>query len=120
MRNFYRVLKLSSAYWRQLSLSVICALAVALTWSLNLSAVYPVMKILGKDTNLQTWIDREIDDLGTLASDPTRNLRLADLDREILKLKNDPASAERDVSGKQTNACAGPGSAAFSPSIMWA
>ena len=97
MRNFNRVIKLSWAYRYQLILSVACALAVAITWSLNLSAVYPVMKILGTGENLQEWVDREIVELRTQANNPARNLQLAALDQEIAQLKDAPATTNRDI-----------------------
>ena len=56
MRNFLRVLRLSWAYRGRIIVSGIAALFVALFWSLNLSAVYPVLQILSKDQNLQEWV----------------------------------------------------------------
>ena len=97
MRNFYRVLKLSWAYRSQLILSVICALAVALTWSLNLSAVYPVMKILGTGDNLHIWIDREIETFEKKLREKPFEDMLNKLDKEIDELKAAPANQARDV-----------------------
>ncbi|MBX9582566.1 MAG: ABC transporter ATP-binding protein/permease [Gemmataceae bacterium] len=63
MRNFLRALKYSLPYKWRLAGSVGCALVVAALWSLNLSAIYPVLTILNeKDKNLQQWVDGEIDD----------------------------------------------------------
>src|SRR5579863_7265670 len=61
MRQFFRILKYSFQYWRRLVASVVCALLVALFWSINLSAIYPVLKILSTDKNLQQWVDEEIE-----------------------------------------------------------
>jgi ATP-binding cassette subfamily B protein/subfamily B ATP-binding cassette protein MsbA len=61
MRQFLRVLKYSWPYRYRLLASVFCALMVAALWSLNLSAIYPVLKILSSDKNLQQWIEEEID-----------------------------------------------------------
>src|SRR5580658_9508554 len=61
MRQFFRILKYSLQYWRRLLASVFCAVMVAAFWSLNLSAIYPVLKILSTDKNLQQWVDEEIE-----------------------------------------------------------
>ncbi|HEY2908695.1 MAG TPA: hypothetical protein VGI99_00525, partial [Gemmataceae bacterium] len=61
MRNFLRTLKYSLPYRYRLIASVACAIVVAILWSINLSAIYPVLKILGTDKNLQQWVDEEID-----------------------------------------------------------
>ena len=61
MRQFLRVLKYSWPYRYRLLASVGCALMVAALWSLNLSAIYPVLKILSSDKNLQQWIEEEIE-----------------------------------------------------------
>jgi ATP-binding cassette subfamily B protein/subfamily B ATP-binding cassette protein MsbA len=49
-------------YRRQLVTSVLCALLVALFWSANLGAIFPVLKILARGINLQQWVDEEIAD----------------------------------------------------------
>src|SRR3954470_18283796 len=61
MRHFLRILKYSWPYRYRLLASVGCALTVAALWSLNLSAIYPVLKILSTDKNLQQWVDEEIE-----------------------------------------------------------
>src|SRR4051794_7113764 len=60
MRNFMRVLRLSWAYRVRIIVSAVAALLVALFWSLNLSAVYPVLQILSADKNLQQWVAEQI------------------------------------------------------------
>lgn len=59
--NFIRVLKYTWPYRYRFALSVLCAIFVALFWSLNLSAIYPVLKIIEKNQNLQQWVDSEIE-----------------------------------------------------------
>ncbi|MBN9518994.1 ABC transporter ATP-binding protein [bacterium] len=61
MRNFLRTLKYAWPYRARLVASFVCALFVAALWSLNLSAIYPVLKILGTDKNLQQWVEEEIE-----------------------------------------------------------
>jgi ATP-binding cassette, subfamily B, bacterial MsbA len=61
MRNFRRSVWFSWPYrWRFVA-SVFCALAVAALWGINLSAIYPVLKVLKDDRNLQQWVDGEIE-----------------------------------------------------------
>ncbi|MBX9622800.1 MAG: ABC transporter ATP-binding protein/permease [Gemmataceae bacterium] len=64
MRNFLRTLKHSWPYRYRLAASVGCALVVAALWSLNLSAIYPVLTILGdkRERNLHQWVDGAIDE----------------------------------------------------------
>ncbi|WP_020472666.1 ABC transporter ATP-binding protein [Zavarzinella formosa] len=61
MRNFLRALKLALPYRGRLVLSLVCALCAALLWGLNFTAVYPVMKVLGSNMNLQQWVDVRIE-----------------------------------------------------------
>ncbi len=60
MKNFIRALKFAWPYRYRLVLSVSCALMAAMFWSLNFTAIYPVLKIISSDKNLQQWIDAEI------------------------------------------------------------
>lgn len=80
MRNFLRTLKYAWPYRRRLAASVACALVVAALWSLNLSAIYPVLTILGteKQQNLQQWVDGEIDKLQKELKDEKRQRVLAE------------------------------------------
>ncbi len=60
MKNFIRALKFSWPYRYRLLFSILCALAAAAFWSLNFTAIYPVLKIISSDQNLQQWVDGEI------------------------------------------------------------
>ncbi len=60
MKNFLRALKFAWPYRGRLFLSIFCAFIVALLWGANFTAIYPILKILSKDTNLQGWINKEI------------------------------------------------------------
>ncbi len=60
MRNFLRALRYAWPYRHRLATSVACALAAAVFWGLNFTAIYPVLKILGSDQNLQQWVNGEI------------------------------------------------------------
>jgi subfamily B ATP-binding cassette protein MsbA len=60
MKNFLRALRYCWPYRFRLGLSIVCALLAAVLWGMNFTAVYPVLKILGGDKNLQEWVDDEL------------------------------------------------------------
>jgi len=96
MRNFMRVLRLSWAYRGRIVVSGIAALFVALFWSLNLSAVYPVLQILSADNNLQQWVAKQIDENQKKAEDPARIARIDALRLQLKALEQNPAAPDRD------------------------
>jgi subfamily B ATP-binding cassette protein MsbA len=63
MRYFVRTLKLAWAYRVRLVCSLVCALFAAIFWSLNFTAIYPTLKILGSKQNLQEWVNASIESL---------------------------------------------------------
>src|SRR5512146_2358465 len=85
MRNFLRTLKYAWPYRGRLLASFACALVVAALWSLNLSAIYPVLKILSTDKNLQQWVDEEIDRHQRQLDDPSRSQARLDHLKGVLK-----------------------------------
>ena len=93
MRNFFRVLKLSRPYLPRLIISLAAALLVAVLWSLNLSAIFPVLKILSADKNLQTWVKEEIDETERQAGEPTRIQSMKD-DRALIEFLNQHPATE--------------------------
>jgi subfamily B ATP-binding cassette protein MsbA len=95
MRNFLRTLKYSWPYRRRLAASVFCALMVAALWSLNLSAIYPVLTILSGDKNLHQWVDGEIEGLQKERDDPKRHEKLAALRAELRRVQDDPDATDR-------------------------
>ena len=95
MRNFMRVLRLSWAYRARILVSGIAALFVALFWSLNLSAVYPVLQILSADNNLQQWVEKQIDQNQQKAEDPERIRHIGALRLQIKALEANPDAPDR-------------------------
>ena len=91
-----RVLRLSWAYRGRIVASGIAALFVALFWSLNLSAVYPVLQILSADNNLQQWVAKQIDENQKKAEDPARIARIDALRLQLKALEENPAAPDRD------------------------
>jgi ATP-binding cassette subfamily B protein/subfamily B ATP-binding cassette protein MsbA len=95
-RNFLRSLKYSLPYRYRLVASVGCALAVALFWSVNLSAIYPVLTILSGDQNLQQWVDKQVDHHQNAFTDPDTHTRLADAKAERDRVAGNSAHPDRE------------------------
>jgi len=96
MRNFIRVLRFSWAYRTRLILSALAAVVVAVFWSLNLSAVYPVLQILSTDRNLHQWADQQIAEYGAKANDPERQRKIKLWRDQLQQVAADPAAPDRD------------------------
>ena len=91
-----RVLRLSWAYRARIVVSGVAALCVALFWSLNLGAVYPVLQILSADNNLQQWVAKQIAENQAKAEDPDRIARIEFLHAQLKVLEANPGAPDRD------------------------
>ncbi|MCI0460339.1 MAG: ABC transporter ATP-binding protein/permease [Gemmataceae bacterium] len=60
MKNFLRALRCAWPYRTRLAVSILCAILAAIFWGLNFTAIYPVLKIISSNQNLQQWVDGEI------------------------------------------------------------
>jgi ATP-binding cassette, subfamily B, bacterial MsbA len=60
MRDFVRAMRFAWPYRYRLLASGLCALVAAIFWSLNFTAIYPILKILQADQNLQEWVNASI------------------------------------------------------------
>jgi subfamily B ATP-binding cassette protein MsbA len=56
MKNFGRLLRFAWPYRVRFGLSLVCASLVAITFGANIGAVYPLLQILTKNQNCQSWI----------------------------------------------------------------
>lgn len=104
MRNFIRGLKQSWPYRSRLILSVLAAVCVSALWSLNLSLIYPVLKILSTDQNLQDWVDKEIARYNATATDPVRIARIDELRSQVAANENVPVRLDREYQTRRTQA----------------
>ncbi len=94
MRNFRRSVWFSWPYRRRLAASILCAMAVAVLWSVNLGAIFPVLKLLKNQQNLHQWVDTEIGD-----HEKQRDLHAAEVTKLNLALadqKTKPDTPERE------------------------
>jgi ABC-type multidrug transport system fused ATPase/permease subunit len=60
MKNFARLVRFAWPYRARFGVSLGCAVMVALLWSTNISAVYPLLKILIHSENCQQWMAQRI------------------------------------------------------------
>ena len=81
MNNFGRALRLSLRYPFTLTASVVCAVAVALFWGGNISAVYPLVEVTTKGRSLQVWAKEGIEQSALRADEIRRDLK--QLDRQL-------------------------------------
>jgi ATP-binding cassette subfamily B protein/subfamily B ATP-binding cassette protein MsbA len=77
-----------------LATSILCALIVAVLWSVNLGALFPVLKLLSTKKNLQEWVDDEIAQHQKLRDD--RAKKLAAVNHAIKELEKQPDTPERE------------------------
>ena len=93
MKNFLRAMRFAWPYRYRAAFSVICAVLAAAFWGLNFTAIYPVLKILGSDKNLQQWVDDEIKRTKT-EIDGWRT-QVDQLTKAQQRLEDDPSAPDR-------------------------
>src|SRR5207244_1443691 len=79
-------------------LSVLAALLAAAFWGLNFTAIYPVLKIIGSEQNLQDWVNSAIK--------KTQSDQVDKLQIEVDKLTKKAAQAELEPAGRQRDSTA--------------
>jgi subfamily B ATP-binding cassette protein MsbA len=65
MKNFARLVRFAWPYRVRFGLSLGCAILVAMLWGANISAVYPLLKILFYSENCQKWVAEKIQSMET-------------------------------------------------------
>src|SRR5262249_11030546 len=79
MKNFARLVRFAWPYRVRFGLSLVCAGLVALLWGANISAVYPLLKILFYESeNCQKWVAQKVAALQTEVQ--TIDVRLGEID----------------------------------------
>ncbi len=94
MRNFIRALRFAWPYRFRLGISFLCALLAAALWSLNFTAIYPILKIFGTGQNLQTWVDSAIEKCQKEQIDPAKKT-MAELTQQAQDLEKEPKDHQR-------------------------
>jgi ATP-binding cassette subfamily B protein/subfamily B ATP-binding cassette protein MsbA len=100
MKNFLRAIRGAWPYRGRLILSVICAFFAAILWSLNISAIGPLLQILGENQNLQEGIQAKIRETQKLI-DEWQDERER-FDRQTKELENQPTN---DYAKKKLREC---------------
>lgn len=77
-------------------LSVTAAVCVAVFWSLNLSAIFPVLKILSSGQNLHQWVDNEIAQCDAKTNNPKLHERIEFLRIAVEYLKEHEEAPDRE------------------------
>lgn len=96
MRNFLRVLRLSWAYRSRLIISVVAALLASVCWSLNISAAYPILKVLTSGESLHEWVEKQIGHYEKEGSDETVLKKQERLRAEKAAVDANPNSPDRE------------------------
>lgn len=92
MRNFIRAMRFAWPYRRRLFCSIFCAFLAAGLWSLNFTAIYPILKIFGSGKNLQAWVDTSIEKI--------EHDDIAPLEQQMRKLKQLAKANEEQTNEK--------------------
>lgn len=107
MKNFLRAIRYVVPYRRRLILSVLCAFLVAVFWSLNFTAIYPVLTLLNTRQSPQEWVDSCIQEKKALIDNEMKYaLSLEERRQEVEKLPpgNWREKLERDLVRSQQKA----------------
>ena len=72
--SFYRLLPFVWPYRRRLIAAIILGILVAALWGLNLTAAYPIVRVLLKRENLHKSVQQEIDEAAAAAAEAEENL----------------------------------------------
>lgn len=94
LKNFLRAIRSAWPYRVRLGISILCALFAGLFWSLNFTAIYPVLKILGSEKSMQEWVEGQIE--SKEAEIARCQDELEKLDKEEAKIKKLPRGSQRD------------------------
>lgn len=86
MNSFGRILPYAWPHRRTLYVSFVFAVLVAAFWGLNLSAAYPVVKILLQGQSLKQYVDNEISVLDQEIAETTA--KVENIDRRLATLGN--------------------------------
>jgi ABC-type multidrug transport system fused ATPase/permease subunit len=101
MKNFVRLVLFAWPYRVRFGLSLVCALLVAMLWSANISAVYPLLRILFYESeNCQKWVAEKVVALETDVE--SIDARLGELD--FIRRAGDPTGPRFKAHFQQVHA----------------
>jgi ATP-binding cassette, subfamily B, bacterial MsbA len=116
MRHFLRALRYAYPYRARLGISLLCAVLAAVLWSLNFTAIYPVLVVFRTNENLQQWVDKSIEEsdkkIGTLETrmdDLRKNMKDNDRALNLDGKPRTPDDKQRDARHLARNIAKGEG-----------
>lgn len=95
VKNFLRALRFAWPYRYRLSISFLCALLAAGIWSMNFTAIWPILKIFGTGQNMQAWVDASIEKTQKELIDPNK--------KKMDELQDQLAKIEKEMVGEDLN-----------------
>jgi ATP-binding cassette subfamily B protein/subfamily B ATP-binding cassette protein MsbA len=60
MKNFWKAIRDSLRYTPAIVLATLCSIGIALIWSSNITALYPVIDMTLKGESIQNWLEKKI------------------------------------------------------------
>ncbi len=101
IKNFLRALRYAWPYRYRLGISFACALLAAGLWSLNFTALWPILKIFTTGQNLQTWVDVSIEKCQKEQIEPNKK-QMEDLHEQMAKIEKDFVGGDLDKFKRRT------------------
>src|SRR5207302_817153 len=96
-KNFLRALRYVLPYRRRLFVSILCAVFAAVLWGLNFTAVYPFLKLLTTEQNLQTWIDDTIKHQEQLVDEASKEADRWSEKEELIKGQHESSLKDKQL-----------------------
>jgi ATP-binding cassette subfamily B protein/subfamily B ATP-binding cassette protein MsbA len=93
MRHFLRALRYAYPYRVRLGVSLLCAIFAAVLWSLNFTAIYPVLVVFRTNANLQEGVDQWIEESDKKIA--TLEKGMEDLRQQAIKNEQEPNPDEK-------------------------
>ena len=77
MDNFARTVRIALHYYWTVAATVFCSLVVAVLWGGNISFLYPLVEVVGKNQSLSQWVD------GAITEAERAEIKYNDLERKL-------------------------------------
>lgn len=59
MKNFHRALLDAFRYWKSLTVATLCSIGIAVLWSSNIAAFYPILQVVLDNQSVGQWMDQQ-------------------------------------------------------------
>ncbi|MBN2560553.1 MAG: ABC transporter ATP-binding protein [Phycisphaerae bacterium] len=97
--HFLRVLRFSKPYVRYLYPAIACVVFVALTYSINIMALLPALKLIVDDQGIPSWVHQSICEkrLGLVLNVSEHAARVAKVDKSWIRGRDAPAAGTKNA-----------------------